>query len=170
MDNVIHFKAPWSKALRTSSTIATALLGGLAVSSLLFAPNGPWPATLLISGLPLMILLGTLPFMIRGYELHDHEIVVRRLRWKTHLPLDGLLSVTGNNEAMLKSIRIVGNGGLFSYSGEFWNRSLRRYRALATDPSRAVVLRYAKRVIVITPDDPQRFIVRARTLLKNKSL
>jgi hypothetical protein len=66
---------------------------------------------------------------------------------------------------MRGSLRLLGNGGLFSFSGEFWNRRLGRYRALATDPSRAVVLRYPGRTIVITPHDPQQFIMRARTLL-----
>jgi Bacterial PH domain len=62
---------------------------------------------------------------------------------------------------------ILGNGGAYSFSGEFWNRRLGRYRALATDPDRAVVLRYPKRTIVITPHDPQQFIMRARTLLEH---
>jgi hypothetical protein len=69
---------------------------------------------------------------------------------------------------MARSLRLFGNGGLLSYSGYFWNRKTGRYRAFATDPSRAVVLSYRKRKIIITPDDPQRFIVRLRTQLKNR--
>lgn len=38
--------------------------------------------------------------------------------------------------------------------------------ALATDPSRAVVLRYADRTVVISPHDPQQFIMRAGTFIK----
>ena len=64
----------------------------------------------------------------------------------------------------------MNHGGLgdqpFSFSGEFWNRRLGRFRALATDPQRAVVLRYSRRTVVITPHDPQQFIMRARTVLK----
>jgi hypothetical protein len=67
---------------------------------------------------------------------------------------------------MRGSIRVLANGGVFSFTGRFWNRKLGWYRAFATDPSRAVVLRYPKRTIVITPHDPQHFIMRARTLLK----
>ncbi len=103
---------------------------------------------------------------LRGYVLSDDQIVVKRLGWQTVLPLQGMQSVSGDATAMQGSLRIFGNGGLLSFTGEFWNRKLGRYRALATDPDRAVVLRYARRVIVITPHDPQQFIMRARSLLK----
>jgi hypothetical protein len=55
---------------------------------------------------------------------------------------------------------------LFSYTGFHWRKKLGFYRVYATDPDRAVVLRYPKRTIVITPHDPQAFIIRVRTLLK----
>jgi hypothetical protein len=69
-------------------------------------------------------------------------------------------------DALRGAWRVFGNGGLFSFTGEFWSRKLGRFRALATDPERAVVLRWPKRTIVITPHDPQQFIMRAGTLLK----
>jgi hypothetical protein len=107
--------------------------------------------------------------MVLGYRLTEHEIQVRRLGWITTLPLATLRSVEGNADAMQGSLRLFGNGGLFSYTGLFWNRKLRLYRVFATDPARSVVLRYPKRTIVITPHDPQQFIVRARALLKTAS-
>ncbi|MET0987929.1 MAG: PH domain-containing protein [Steroidobacteraceae bacterium] len=116
---------------------------------------------------PVIVAATALPFMVRGYVLTDVEVIVRRFGFTTHLPLAGLKSVTGDNDAMRSSLRLFGNGGLFSFTGEFWNRRLGRYRALATDPDRAVVLKYPKRTIVITPHDPQHFIVRARTLMKH---
>jgi hypothetical protein len=117
---------------------------------------------------PIILLLAAL-CMVRGYVLTDKEIVVKRLGWANRFALTDLRSVHGDNEAMASSLRLFGNGGLLSYSGLFWSRKMGRYRALATDPSRAVVLTYAKRKILLTPDDPQRFIVRVRTLLKNQA-
>lgn len=116
--------------------------------------------------LPLVILLSAIPFMVRGYVLTEEALVVKRSGWSTRLLLRDLQSVAGDAEAMRGSLRLWANGGLFSFTGEFWNRRLGRYRALATDPQRAVVLRYPRRTIVITPHDPQHFIMRARTLLK----
>jgi hypothetical protein len=104
--------------------------------------------------------------MVLGYCLTENEIQVKRLGWVTTLPLATLKSIEGNVDAMHGSLRLFGNGGLFSISGFFWNRQLKLYRAYATDPARAVVLRYPKRIVVITPHDPQHFIMRARTLIR----
>ncbi|HKE95832.1 MAG TPA: PH domain-containing protein [Povalibacter sp.] len=161
----IEFRAPWSRTLRVATCVSAGLLLLVVVVALAIYPKAPQVALLLIA-VSLVLLLGALPFMVRGYVLTKDAIVVRRLGWRTHLPLADLKSVTGDAEAMRGSLRLLGNGGLFSFSGEFWNRRLGRFRALATDPQRAVVLRYPKRTVVITPHDPQYFIVRARTLLQ----
>jgi hypothetical protein len=163
-----EFGAPWSAKLRASSLISMLVLAVIKISGLFSWSHGGWPVRLLLIALPLLIALGAARFMVRGYVLTNREIIVRRLGWDTRLPLDGLASVTGNNEAMTRSIRIFGYSGILSFTGEFWNRDLGRYRALATDPSRAVVLKYPTRRIVITPHDPQKFIVQARMLLKNR--
>lgn len=169
MDSSIHFKAPWSAGLRRISFLSMGAVAlGIAVSIIAWQRSGERLALLAVA-LLLVTLLACVLCMIRGYALTEDEIVVKRLGWMTRLPLTGLQSVAGDNEAMRGSLRLLGNGGLLSYSGYFWNRKIGRYRALATDPSRAVVLRYAKRKIVVTPDDPQRFIVRVRTTLKNRA-
>ena len=149
-----------------ATCISVVLLLVMAVAGLVAYGRASLGVPILLMGLPLVVLLGAIPFMVRGYVLTESEIVVKRLGWNTRLSLSDLRSVAGDAEAMRGSLRLLGNGGLFSFSGEFWNRKLGRYRALATDPDRAVVLRYAKRVVVITPHDPQQFIMRARSILK----
>jgi hypothetical protein len=66
---------------------------------------------------------------------------------------------------MSYSIRTFGNGGLFSISGLFRNKTLGSYRAYATDPKRAVVLKYKKRTIVVTPDRPDVFAARIESIV-----
>ena len=83
----------------------------------------------------------------------------------TLIPLSDLVSVAGDAEAFKGAVRLFGNGGFFSFTGLFWNRKLGFYRAFATDPARAVVLKFAQRTLVITPDDTLHFIVRIRTHL-----
>jgi hypothetical protein len=160
----IEFRAPWSKPLRIVTAVTTAILLATSLLILLLSHKGTG-LMLLIGVVPLLLLAIAIPCAVRGYVLTDQAIIVRRVGWRTRLPLSGLQSVSGDANAMRGSLRLLGNGGLFSFSGEFWNRRLGRYRALATDPSRAVVLRYPGRTIVITPHDPQQFIMRARTLL-----
>ena len=116
-------------------------------------------------GVPLVVLLAPLPFVVRGYVLTETSIEVRRLGWSTVLPLEGLVAVSGEPEGLRGSVRVFGNGGLFVISGRFWNRKIGRFRAYATDPSRAVLLRYQDgKNVVVTPNDVQHFIVRVRTL------
>jgi len=162
----VEFQAPWSRALRVTTVSSAVLLLLTMVCGIMTYPRIPSRAALLLICLPSVILMTAIPFAIRGYVLTERAIIVKRLGWETTLPLTGLNSVGGDVEAMRGSLRLLGNGGLFSFSGEFWSRRLGRFRALATDPQRAVVLRYSKRTVVITPHDPQHFIVRARTLLK----
>jgi hypothetical protein len=162
----IEFRAPWSAELRTATITYTVLLIAILVVGVFAGSQMPLAAAAAVIGIPVALLVGSIVFRVRGYVLTEEAIVVRRGGWDTRLPLAGLLSVSGDAEAMQRSVRVFGNGGLFSFAGVFWNRKLRRYRALATDPSRAVILRYPKQTIVITPHDPQQFIMRAGTLLK----
>jgi hypothetical protein len=121
-------------------------------------------------GLPALVLLAALPFMVRGYVLTEKQIEVRRLGWNTVLPIDGLVAVAGKSEGLRGSLRLFGNGGLFGISGWFWNRRIGRFRAFATDADRVVLLVYRDgKKVVVTPHDVQHFIVRVRTLAKMSS-
>jgi Bacterial PH domain len=162
----IEFRAPWSKTVRRATVLSLVVLA-LPVLAAIFAPaQPPLPVAILLIAVPPLIVAEAFAARVRGYTLTEDAITVRRGFWNTRLPLAGLRSVTGDVEAMRGSMRVFGNGGLFSITGRFWNRKLGWYRAFATDPGRAVVLRYADRTIVITPHDPQQFIMRAGTLIK----
>ena len=119
--------------------------------------HGPRQLHLLRVGMvvvPLAVLFGALPFMVRGYVLTEDNLEVRRLGWRTLLPLAGLVTVTGEPDGMRGTVRLFGNGGLFGISGWYWNRRFGRFRAFATDPARVVLLRYRDgRNVVVTPHD-----------------
>lgn len=95
--------------------------------------------------------------MVRGYTLEKGQLIIHRLGWSSRFNLSSLNSATPDPKAMASSIRLAGNGGLFSFCGLFRNRQLGNYRAFATDPQNSVVLRFPKRTLVVTPDDPKRF-------------
>jgi hypothetical protein len=162
----IEFRAPWSKGLYVVTTTTVALLA-LVMIAAIFAPLRPPPlAAAVLIGLPPLLAGAAFAGRVRGYVLTEDAITVRRGFWNTRLPLAGLRSVTGDVEAMRGSVRVLANGGVFAFAGRYWNMKLGWYRAFATDPSRAVVLRYPRLTVVITPHDPQHFIMRARTLIK----
>lgn len=115
------------------------------------------PIAVYLSGGPVLLLLFGL-FTIRGYSLTPHNTVIHRLIWGTTVSLAGLESIKADPNAMKGSIRILGNGGALSLTGFYINRRLGRYRAFATDPTRAVVLEFPSRKVVVTPEDPNLFI------------
>jgi hypothetical protein len=59
---------------------------------------------------------------------------------------------------MTKSLRTCGNGGAFSFTGWYWSKSLGFYRAFVTDLNSTVVLRFGKRTVVLSPEDPEDFV------------
>ena len=149
--NTREFGAPWGRALAGVSTGVVVLflaLGVLGISG----SAGFWTALM-----PILLLLA-IPFMVRGYALVDGMLLIRRPGWDTRIPLDGLQSVEALPNAMGRSIRLCGNGGLFSITGLYRNKRLGNYRAFVNDLSRTVVLRFADRTIVVSPDDPQGFV------------
>lgn len=165
-----EFSAPWSRSLRLATAASVAVLLAVMLAGLLMGPRQLLVWQVAMVGVPLGVLLSALPFMVRGYVLTETHIEVRRLGWSTVLPLAGLIAVTGEPEGLHGSLRLFGNGGLFGFSGWFWNRRIGRFRAYATDPGRVVLLRYRDgKKVVVTPHDVQHFIVRVRTLGKINS-
>jgi hypothetical protein len=162
-----EFSAPWSRSLWLTTALSVAVLLAVALAAEFTGPRQSLLWRLAMLGVPVAVLLGALPFMIRGYTLTETDIEVRRLGWSTLLPMAGIVAVTGEPDGLRGSLRLLGNGGLFGISGWFWHRRIGRFRAYATDPGRAVLLRYRDgRKVLLTPHDVQHFIVRVRTLSK----
>jgi hypothetical protein len=149
----IH-RAPWSPLLVILSALPSALCVAVAVV-MLGSSDGlvPW-----LGLLPLAIPLGGALFTIRGYRVAPRTLLIRRLLWETRVPLAGLRSATFEPDAMRRSWRLCGNGGLFSFTGLYRNKTLGNYRAFVTDPRRVVVLRFATRTVVVSPAEPEEFV------------
>ena len=158
------YPAPWGISLKAISGGTTLLLIGIAIVGLLTGPKDNWIWMLSMVVLPLCILLMTAFFTIRGYVLTSETLLVKRLAWNTEISLQALQSIEADSNAMEGSIRTMGNGGLFSFSGAYRNQRLGAYRALATDMRRCVVLKFDHQVVVITPDKPQAFVNQVKTL------
>jgi hypothetical protein len=145
------YKAPWSISLIVVSSIVTAVCLGVAIH--LFSSGRACEALV-----PLAIIFGGLIFTIHGYTITPDAILVHRLFWVTRLPLSGLQSAEVAPDIMRSGIRLCGNGGLFSFAGWFRNKALGVYRSFVTDPHRTVVLRFAKRPVVVSPSSPEDFV------------
>ncbi|HSN21596.1 MAG TPA: PH domain-containing protein, partial [Usitatibacter sp.] len=147
--------------MKLATVLAIAVCGAIMATSWRALPHDPpvvGAALRLLMVLPPVAVAVALLFVIRGYDLHPDRLEVRRLLWATPMPLAGLERAWHDPGAMERSMRLFGNSGLFSISGLFRNRALGNYRAFVTDPRRAVVLRTASRVLVVSPAEPRAFV------------
>ena len=140
------FGAPWDTKVKVITLAASALLivVSIAVDSV-------------YSLLPVAILIGSLFFSIHGYSLRNAKLQIHRLGWHNAYELRDLTEIEVNPKAMMGSIRLFGNGGLFGFMGCFRNSILGKYRAFVTHTDKCVVMKFGDRTILISPDDPNEF-------------
>jgi hypothetical protein len=160
--SVAEFAAPWALPLKLTTVFAISILALVPAVGLSSGPRGNWLWIATMVALPCAILAAAPWFMIRGYAVGGNTLVIRRLGWSSEINLKDLRSIEADPEAMRKSTRVFANGGLFCFAGRFRNRKLGAYRAYATAPHLAVVLRFSDRVVVVTPGDPNEFAERLR--------
>lgn len=169
-----HFPAArWPGSLKLVTALGTALLlaVGFAAYRDIPTPSGfTHQFGLGVACVPIAILLGCLCFIVRGYAVEGSDLHVERLFSSTRLPLTGLSKVWLEPQVCKGSIRVFGNGGLFSFTGLFYSKKLGCYRLFATDFSHAVVLVLPRRVVVVTPADPQAFIEHLRRRFPNADI
>jgi hypothetical protein len=148
-----RFSAPWGRGLKWTSALSTLMCIALAAYALLRLSPPFLQTTLLWTLTPLLLVpLGALLFVVRGYTVHPSEL------WDTRIPLEGLLSAQIMPEAMRGSIRTCGNGGLYSFTGWYWNPRIGHYRAFVNDAAQPVLLRWEKKAVLLSCADPEAFV------------
>ena len=154
-----HYEAPWSTTLIVISILTTVVCLGVSAGTWWEFTTNNHPALLRwVALMPFLILFGCALCTIRGYTITSDAILVHRLLSSTSLPRGGLESAHVEPDAMRWRLRTLGNGGAFAFSGFYYNKRLGSYRAYVSDPHPAVVLRYAKRRVVLSPATPEDFV------------
>jgi len=158
-----RFNAPWSTSLKVISALGAVALIGSSVAVALATRSTQGQSRLadlapLLALLPILILGGSAPFAVLVYTITADAIEIRRPLHTTRLPRAELRAARVDPQATRGSIRLLGNGGLFSFTGLFRSATLGNYRAYFTDPHRAVVLWFFGRTVVISPEDPEAFV------------
>jgi hypothetical protein len=157
-----HFRAPWGRTLVVVSILTTLVcIGATLLLCTTSVPRLPGRIAFWLGLLPAALVIGCLLTIIRGYTLTPDTLFIHRLFWRTRVPLHGLRSVVAAPDAMRRSLRLCGNGGVFSFTGFYRSRALGSYRAFVTDLHRTVVLRFPRRTIVVSPDAPDAFVTAA---------
>ena len=173
MNDTIKFKAPWGASLIFMTALCIVILLGVSLIGIFFGPRQnisffPWIIAMVI--FPLITLIISVFFIIRGYIITDDFLFIQRLGWKSKVDLTDLVSAEYNPDAMDSSIRTFGNGGLFAFAGAFYNKNIGSYRAFATIPERSVVLKFQKHTVVVTPDKPKEFVEKIKNVLTNRAM
>lgn len=158
------FGAPFGRMLKLTTALALFVCFGIPLIGLFSYSEFPGPLLWSMMLLPLLFVAGAAAFMIRGYSVTEGMLVIHRLGWNFHLELGSLISAEADPSALSGSIRLAGNGGLFAFCGWFRNQKLGVYRAFCTDTAHAVVLRFRDRTIVVTPDQPEKFVEAVKEL------
>jgi hypothetical protein len=151
------FQAPWGTLLKVLTLLVIVVLIGVP-GWLLLSKDCTVIEVVLYCGIPIIILFIALLFTVKGYVIRGNVLGVRRLLWETEIDLSSLVSVNRDSKAMTGSIRTLGNGGLFSFSGKYRSGKLGPFRAFVTDFRNCVVLKLAEQVIVVSPDNPEMFV------------
>ena len=152
------FDAPWGRGVKITTGGVFAMLLVMSIVMPLVIPGEQWWTVWAGPGIFALILGITSLFCVRGFAIRRGDLWIRRSFWETHVPLAGLNGAWADPEAMRRSIRSAGNGGLTAYTGWFRNKKLGSYRAYVTDPKRAVVLEIGEKKIVVSPDRPEAFL------------
>ncbi|MCX5732154.1 MAG: PH domain-containing protein [Deltaproteobacteria bacterium] len=94
----------------------------------------------------------------RGLEIEGGELRILRNAWRASaVPLSGIQEVAILPPGSLRgAIRTFGNGGLFGYYGWYYRRGA--FRLYATRRDRLVEIVAAGKRIVVSPDEPGRFV------------
>lgn len=153
-----YFNAPWGTLLKVISTLATVLLFGVFGGMALSGRASTVVTMLLYMGVPLLIVFICLLFTVRGYTISGNTLRIRRLLWNSDIDISMLLSVEYDPKAMTGSIRILGNGGLYSFSGKYRSGKLGSFKAYVTDFKNCVIIERTVGTIVVSPENPDLFV------------
>jgi hypothetical protein len=146
----------WVTTLVVPLLVALPLLVWGGVPGIRFGPGGE----LALWGSLASPVIAVLAWAIapKGLEIEGGELRVLRRSWPAAVfPLAGVEQVTVLPPGALRfAVRTFGVGGLFGYYGWFYRKGSFRLYATRTDRLVEVVVRGGR--IVVSPDDPARFV------------
>ena len=164
MERYMAFRSPWSRKLSYSTLAFIVVLFLISTLGRNEFHRAGFFDTFMLTGIPLLIASGSSLFVIRGYIITRDTLFIQRFFWHSRIDLSDLRSYEIDPDAMKGSVRF-GNGGLFCIAGFFRNGKLGNYRAYATDPKLAVVLKFSDKTVVVTPDNPEQFVAALKEIV-----
>jgi hypothetical protein len=152
----MEFNAPWSDTLRMMSAGGSVVVMGAAVLATL--KRAAWlRATVLV--VVAAFLVGSWGFAPSGYRVDGQTLTVKRPLGDEVIDRGAITGVRMFEEADREGMsRAGGNGGLFGYYGKYKSNRLGEHRWYVTDAARRVVVETKDGAVVVSPEDPAKFI------------
>ena len=112
-----------------------------------------------VIALALGLILGCYALAPMGYSVISGELRVHRPIGDKVLNLNQLKTVRRvEPREMRRTIRLLGDGGMFGYYGKMMNPAFGRHTWYATRRGNYVYLEIGDKRFVVTPDDPQQMV------------
>ncbi len=111
-------------------------------------------------------------YSLRSFALDTdrNELTITRLVGRKVIPLKPPLSARAVDKTELRRmIHTWGNGGLFSYQGEFQNGALGSFRLYSSNLRKNVLIAAAPTPILVSPEDTQGFIAAIQSMNRTGS-
>ena len=106
-----------------------------------------------------LLLVATYAWSPRSYTIAERSILVKRLIGTARIPLDGIREARiATPDDFRGCLRLLGNGGLFGYYGQFSTTKLGECKWYVTNRSNAVVIVTRTGTTVFSPDDADGFL------------
>ncbi len=154
----IAFGASWSGSTR----LLTALFLGCCLAILGFSYSGPNPASVFYATAAVLVIAIVLAYRFApvGYQVDDSGVTIRRLAGAKHLSLGNLRAARLLEPGELAQVtwRWPAVGGLFGFYGWFETPALGRHRWYAARDEGLVLVQTAQGPVVLSPDEPERFV------------
>jgi hypothetical protein len=162
------FRPIVSRQIMLTTLLSSAIL--LVVGLLLiylsnqYRGKGPTRYIILASGcLALFFLLGSTTFRIKSYQIESGNLVIHFGMGKKLFPLNRLTEARIEQNPFSGARRVMGIGGLWCMYGSFSSERLGDFTAYASGTSQGVLLTWPDKKVLVTPDEPERFIKALQT-------
>lgn len=102
----------------------------------------------------------------RGYRLEDQSLFIERPIGDVEVPLRQVADARADHAPLAGTWRLAGNGGLFGIWGKYRDSRVKKnVTVYATRLHEGVVLTVEDRTVVISPDEPERFVAELKQRL-----
>jgi hypothetical protein len=156
----MEFNAPWSDTLRMMSAGGSVVVLGAA--ALAARKLAVWLRAV-VAVVAVGFLTGSWGFAPSGYRVDGQTLTVKRPLGDEVIQRAEITAARMFEEADSEGMtRTGGNGGLFGYYGKYKSDRLGEHRWYVTDVARRVVVETREGAVVVSPDDPAKFIAAVR--------